>query len=139
MSILPTFLTKEDTADAAVAASRRLPKEYEIDFTTGQLTGRIVEGLDAVKVWVWCCLQTERYRYPIFSWQYGTEYEQYFGETVPDDWLQGDCKTETEEALKVNPWINGITDFEASMEGSHLHLTFKIETSLGEAEVDTYV
>lgn len=139
MSILPSFLTRTDITDEAVTAARKTPREYEIDFSTGQLTGRIVEGLEAIKVWVWCCLQTERYRYPIYSWQYGGEYEQYFGEAVQDDWLQGDCKTETEEALKVNPWITGITDFEASMEGSHLHLSFKLETGYGDTEVSQYV
>jgi len=139
MSILPTFLTREEITGAGAKATRKRPKEYGIDFKTGQLTGEIVEGIEAVKVWVWCCLQTERYRYPIYSWQYGTEYEQYFGETVSDEWLQADCRTETEEALKVNPWISGITDFHAEMEGSHLRLSFKVKTSLGEGEIDTYV
>ena len=139
MSILPTFLSRTDMTGEPVATTRQPPREYELDLSTGQLTGRIVEGLDAIKVWVWNCLKTERYRYPIYSWQYGCEYEQYFGEIVPDDWLQGDCKTETEEALRVNPWITGITDFEASMEGSHLRLSFTLETAFGEAEVETYV
>ena len=136
MSILPSFLTRTDITDEAVTAVRQTPKEYGIDFSTGQLTGEIVEGLEAIRVWVWCALQTERYRFPIYSWQYGTEYEQYFGHAVPDDWLQGDCKTETEEALKVNPWITGITDFSASMEGGHLHLSFRLETGFGDLEVN---
>ena len=28
-------------------------KEYDIDFETGFLTGQIVSGADAVKVWAW--------------------------------------------------------------------------------------
>lgn len=139
MSILPTFLTQEDIPDNAVSAIRKRPKEYGMNFTTGQLTGEIVEDLEAIKVWVWCCLHSERYRYPIYSWQYGVEYEQYFGETLTADYLNGDCKTETEEALKVNPWIIGVTNFSAEMEGSRLHISFTLETDFGEAEVDEYV
>ncbi len=139
MSILPSFLTREDISNGAVSVSRKTPKEYGIDFETGQLTGKIVEGLEAIKVWIWCCLKTERYRFPIYSWQYGSEFEQYIGEAVSDDFLQGDCKTETEEALKTNPWILGITDFAAGMEGSHLRLSFTVETRLGEVKMDTYV
>ena len=138
MSILPTFLTRDDVTDAA-EISRKTPAEYGIDFNTGQLTGEIVTDLEAIKVWVWCVLKTERYRYPIYSWQYGTEYEQYFGETVPQEYLQHDCKTETEEALKVNPYIRGISNFLAVMERSHLKISFTLETDYGNAEVMEYV
>ena len=139
MSILPTFLTQENIPENAVSATRKRPKEYGMNFATGQLTGEIVEDLEAIKVWVWCCLHSERYRYPIYSWQYGVEYEQYFGETLTSDYLNGDCKTETEEALKVNPWIIGVTNFSAEMDGSRLHISFTLETDFGDAEVDEYV
>lgn len=139
MSILPSFLDTRIREAAAAARVQETPREYGIDFATGQLTGKVVEGLEAIKVWIWNCLHTERYRYAIYSWQYGVEYEQYIGETITDEYLQSDCLVETEEALMVNPYITGLDDFHAELEGSVLRIRFTAETTIGEMEVETYV
>lgn len=139
MSILPTFW--ENTNETLSIQENALPpaREYGIDFATGRLTGTIVEGIEAVKVWIWNCLHTERFRYPIYSWDYGVEYEQYIGQTVSDELLQADACIETEEALKVSPYITGISDFSAEFSKTKLHLTFTAETVFGNLEVNTDV
>ena len=139
MSILPTFW--EDTVDTLTIATSALPtpREYGIDFDTGRLTGEIVEGKEAIKVWIWNCLQTERYRYALYTWQYGVEYEQYIGQAVTEDFLTADAQIETEEALMVSPYITGISDFEISFSGSKIHISFTAETTLGSLEVNTNV
>lgn len=35
----------------------------------------IVTGAQAILVWAWKALQVQRYRYPIYSWDYGNEWE----------------------------------------------------------------
>ena len=139
MSILPTFW--EDTIETLTIATSALPvpKEYGIDFETGELTGAIVTGKEAIAVWIWNCLHTERFRYAIYSWQYGVEYEQYIGQTVSNEFLIADAQTETEEALTVNPYITGISDFDISFSGSTLSISFTAETTLGDLEVNTSV
>ena len=42
-----------------------IPRESGINVETGQLSGKIVEGYDALLVWAWLALQTPRYRYYI--------------------------------------------------------------------------
>ena len=74
MSILPSFLEELSNVDIAESEETKVievPREYGIDFATGQLTGKIVEGLEAIKVWVWLCLHTERFRHAIYSADYG--------------------------------------------------------------------
>ncbi len=140
MSILPSFLYESALQEAeSVSEVMTIPKEYGVDFSTGKLTGKIVEGIEALKVWAWNCIKTERYRYPIYSWQYGTEYEQYIGQTVTDEYLQNDCYTETQEALMANPYITSIDDFNAEIKGDRLHISFKLNTVLGSTEVSEYV
>ncbi len=139
MSILPTFMDTEIQEATVAAAVQEIPREYGIDFDTGQLTGKIVEGLEAIKVWIWNCLHSERYRYAIYSWQYGVEYEQYIGETITDEYLQSDCQSETEEAMMVNPYITGLDDFSAELDGTELKISFIAETSLGNVEVNENV
>ncbi len=139
MSILPTFLSDQIEETSTASTVLTIPREYGVNFSTGELTGTIVEGIEAIKVWIWNCLHTERFRHAIYSWQYGAEYEQYIGQTITDEYLQSDCQAETEEALMVSPYITGITDFSASMDGSTLNISFTAETTLGNVEVETSV
>lgn len=136
MSILPSFLSREVFQEAeGEAGVVPVPREYGVDFATGQLTGKIVEGKEAVMVWIWNALHTERYRYAIHSWMYGVEYEQYIGETVTDEYLRTDCRTETEEALLVSPYITGLDDFTAGLDGTGLKIAFAAVTRFGRIEV----
>ncbi len=138
MSILPSFLKEvaeaAETEASTAATAVEPPREYGMDFTTGQLTGTIVEGKEAVKVWIWNCLRTQRFCYPIYSWQYGTDLEQYIGEALPDEYLQVDLQDEIEEALTVNPYITGISDWEFTRTGASVHITFTVITTLGNIE-----
>ena len=42
MSILPTFVNAEIEEELEKSPSLTVPKEYGIDFDTGQMTGKIV-------------------------------------------------------------------------------------------------
>ena len=64
-----------DTESDDITEEEYVPKEYGIDFKTGQLSGKIVEGVDALMVWCWIALHTPRYRYYIYSDEYGQEFE----------------------------------------------------------------
>lgn len=116
-----------------------IPKEYGIDFETGQLTGKKVEGLEAVKVWAWLALHTPRYRYYVYSWDYGQEYEDMIGKGYTDAYLKMELQRMTEECLTVNPFITGIENFETSKDGDHVKLSFLLVTTLGDTEVNTLV
>lgn len=49
MSILPSYLSSTIQAQKATAVVIEMPKEYDVDFETGQLTGRIVGSVEALK------------------------------------------------------------------------------------------
>ena len=98
-----------------------------LTFNTGQLTGRIVEGIEAIKVWVWLCLRTQRFRYPIYSWSYGTDMEQYIGQGLTIEYLETDLKDEIEEALRVNGYITGIEDYSCIQTGSKVQIQFTVQ------------
>ena len=134
MSILPSFLA--DPINEEKNQLLDVPKEYGIDFATGQLTGKIVEGKEAIKVWIWNCLKTQRFRYPIYSWDYGTDLEQYIGQTVSEEFLNADCEDEIREAMLVNPYITDIEDFTADFRSARLNISFTAVTKFGDAEVE---
>lgn len=135
MSLLPSFYDVKDRK----SINEYFPREYEIDFAENRLTGRIVEGLEAIRVWVWCCIHTERFRYALYSWQYGVSLEKYLGQTTTEEYLEVDSQAEIEEALKVHPYITGIDDFQVSTAGTKLKIKLTVKTKLGKIEVSENV
>ena len=126
MSILPTFMQTQIETQTQTSSVIEVPKEYGLDFETGQLTGEIVEGIEAIKVWIWLCLHTQRFRWPIYSWDYGADLEQYIGQSITEEFLNADCEDEIREALLVNPFITDIEDFEASFDNGRLVISFTV-------------
>lgn len=136
MSILPTFVNAEIEEELEKSPSLTVPKEYGIDFDTGQMTGKIVEGKEAIKVWIWNCLHTSRFRYGIHSWDFGWDPEEYVGKAVTAEYIQADAQTEIEEALMMNPYITGIDDFNAIKEDDRLTVTFTALTAFGDVDME---
>lgn len=131
------FITAQE--DSAANSTIDIPREYGINFETGQLTGKIVEGVEAVKVWAWIALQVPRYRYYIYSWNYGQEYEDLVGKGYSEDYINMELKRMTEECLLQNDYITGIENFQCEKKDDKVNLSFKILTTLGDAEVSTVV
>lgn len=115
---------------------QKVPKEYEIDFEKGKLTGRIVEGSEAIKTWIWLALMTQRYRYLIYSWDYGTEFEDFIGETHSKEYINSEARRMVEECLSVNPHITGIENFECELRDENIAIRFKVLTVYGEEDID---
>lgn len=142
MSILPSFLQElSDTKTVKEDDSQvvKVPREYGINFATGQLTGKIVEGLEAIKVWIWLCMHTERFRHAIYSADYGTSLEQYIGHMLSEEYINTDCESEISDALLINEFIESIEDFEAVRNSDSLNISFRVVTKFGSIEVDENV
>lgn len=112
-----------------------IPREYGIDFEPGQLSGKIVEGYDALLVWAWLALQTPRYRYYIYSENYGQEYEDLIGKSYSTELTDSELERMTEECLTENPYITGIENFSCVKIEEKVTVTFSLITELGDGEV----
>lgn len=112
------------------------PKEYEIDFQTGQLTGRMVTGLEAIKTWAWLALQVPRYRFVQYSWDYGNELEELVSHTHTQDYIQAEAERMVQECLCVNPWILGVEEVTCERRENTVLITVHILTEYGEGDVD---
>ena len=72
MSLFP-FATDEEVTLVTPDVTASSIREYGLDFETGKLTGKIVTGVDALCVWAYLALKARRYRWVIYSWQYGED------------------------------------------------------------------
>lgn len=129
MGLFPAYIENAETVK--IAEKIKKPKEYEIDFKTGQLTGRTVEGLEAIKVWIWLVLQTPRYRYYIYTWDYGNEFEDLIGQGYSGEYIEAEAQRMTEDCLLVNDDIQSISDFSVGMESDQLLVNFTANTIYG--------
>ena len=110
----------------------KIPTEYGIDFDTGQLTGDIVTGLEAIKVWIWLALRTPRYRYVIYPWDYGNEVDDLIGTNHTMEYIETEVPRMIEECLLVNEHIKGVSDFDITYDSDKLTCKFKVMTDYGE-------
>ena len=136
--ILPSFVTQEIKT---FKENQKYidAKEFAFDFNEKKMIDGTVEKKSAVKIWIYNTLKTERYRWEIYSWQYGASLEQYIGKSYSDAYINDSVKKEVTEALKVNNNITDVKDFKAYMlDDTTLHMEFYVVTKWGE-EVEVYV
>ena len=106
--------------------------EYEIDFETMTLTGRMITGIDAVKQWVKICLGIPRYRYPQYPWTYGQDFEELIGQGYSEEALKPMLTKMITEALSQNSEIESLSDFDIRLESDKVIASFVIHTEYGD-------
>lgn len=115
------------------------PSDYEIDFTTGKLTGRMIKGLDAIKQRVMIVFGTDRYYYPQYSWAHGHELSELIGKSYDPAFVKAEAKRMVEDALAPDEDIESVEDFDCVIEGDRLLISFRINTIYGDEEVNVNV
>ncbi len=138
MSLFP-FTSGEEPELVVPEISASSIREYGIDFNTGELTGKIVTGVDALCVWAYLALKAKRYKWVIYSWQYGEEYTNLIGNGYDEDYLYSEVRRYIQECLFVNEHITAIKDLEVSQEKELLQIRFTMVTDVGTKEVKVSV
>ena len=95
-----------------------------------------LDGMEAVKQAVYKILQTERYKYVIYDWNYGVELEDLFGKSV--SFVIPELQRIT-EALLADDRIEAVTDFSFETEKSSVTAAFRVQTIWGDLEAERTV
>ena len=96
---------------------------------------KIVEGNEAIKVWVYKALLTPRYNYSIYTWDYGSELLDLIGKAYTPSLTKEEAKRLIKEALEINPYILEVTVMDTDFKNDLLSVDIKIVTIYGESEV----
>ena len=96
---------------------------------------KIVEGNEAIKVWVYKALLTPRYNYSIYSWDYGSELMDLVGKAYTSSLTKEEAKRYIKEALLINPYILEVDVLDTTFKNDLLSADIKIVTIYGESEV----
>lgn len=119
-------------------------KEYAIDFKTGEYIKdenndvKVLEKNEALKVWIFKALRTERFRYTdVHSDNYGSELETNIGTIYQKSVKDALMINQIRDTLLVNPYILECYNFEISNEEEYVpQITFNVRTIYGELEME---
>lgn len=112
-------------------------KNYMMHIDGNRISG-FCDKQDAVKQAIYKILNTERYQYIIYSWNYGIQLSDLFGEPV--EYVCPELERRINDALLVDDRINSCENFEfdISQKGSVV-VKFRVNTIYGDIDVEKVV
>lgn len=111
-------------------------RTYGINAQRGIISGYI-DGLDAVRQAVELIMSTERYVYPVYSWNYGVELESLIGKDAA--YITAEIKRRIREALEQDDRVKEISGFKLVKSDDELRVEFEVVTDYGKFLSETVV
>lgn len=112
-------------------------RTYKLDHNREKVRG-YTDGLEAVKQAAFKILNTERYQYIMYSWDYGIETMDLYGEPV--SYVCPELERRITEALVCDTRITEVSDFEFEITGKGVvHAMFTVHTIYGTMQMEKEV
>lgn len=112
-------------------------KNYRMKFEQNSISG-YVDELEAMKQVAYKILNTERYEYEIYSWNYGIELKDLIGEPV--SYVVAELERRISEALLQDDRIESVDSFEYDYSKKGVVLvTFQVHTLFGNFDEEKVV
>ena len=98
----------------------------------------IVYENEAIKVWCYKALRTERFSYLAYSWRYGIELYPFIGKVMSVQERYSELKRVIVECLMVNPYIKSVdaVKFEPENRENTVKTTIELTTIYGKEELN---
>ena len=96
---------------------------------------KIIEGNEAIKIWVYKALLIPRYHHLIYSWDYGSELMDLIGKAYTPSLIKSEAKRYIKEALEINPYILEVDVLDIDFKDGTLNANINLLTIYGESEV----
>ena len=112
-------------------ASRKMG---DVTWNLDEMSGTKISGLDSLCQAIRVMLEVPRYRYPIYSWQYGSELDTLIGSGCSD--VQQKAPTMIRDALLRDDRIDEVDSFTVSrtQQRDAADITFTVHSRLGNIE-----
>ena len=135
MALVPDTSLDIGGAVVEVQTAEKWPsKTYVMDIEGERIVGTTTDELTAVKQAIYKILNTERYRYLIYSWNYGVELADLFGKPIA--YVLPEIPRRIKEALVADDRIIDATAFELSHDKrGNVLAKFKVITIFGNFDV----
>ncbi len=112
-------------------------KNYKMNPIRETIQGYVDEK-DAIKQFIFKVLSTERYKYNIYSWNYGVEFTDLFGK--PKSYVCSELENRITNALIVDDRIESVDNFEFdTTKRGVIGVKFEVVTIFGRIEYEKEV
>lgn len=95
-----------------------------------------VERAEAVAVWAWNALHTDRWMWAIYTGVYGNEIYSLIGQPYTVQVKQAEIPRLLRECLMISPYIKELRDIRSSFTGSHLTISFILVSIYGTVSLE---
>jgi len=112
--------------ELATEENAETSRTYKI---TGNRIQGYTDGLEALKQAIYKVLNTERYEYPIYSFNYGIELENLIGKDPI--YVQIELKRRIRECLLRDDRITEVDNFKFEVNGDEIKCTFDVHSIFG--------
>ena len=111
-------------------------RTYKLNIDRGIIAGYTDEKEAMIQA-IYLILNIERYDHLIYSWNYGIELKDLFGQ--PTFYVIAELERRITEALLQDSRIIGVDNFETERERNKVHCKFTVHTIFGEVEAEKVV
>lgn len=130
--MIPKIKTSAD-----ITVKEQPTKTYKMELYKGNYILGFVDSQKAMEQAIYKIIRTERYKYIIYSWNYGIELEDLF--SMPVEYCVVELERRVSEALLQDNRITAVHTFEFDTEserGTVLIKKFIAETVFGKIQID---
>lgn len=132
IKIIPQNDIKED-----FIIEKKSNKTYRLNIEKNTIEGKC-EGIEAIKQTIYCILNTERFEYLMYSWDYGVEIKNLIGEQ--STYVIPELERVIKEALLQDDRIEDVVDFIFNKTSKNMiTATFRVVTILGDVIIEKEV
>lgn len=96
----------------------------------------VVTGKEALKVWIYKALKTERFEHEAYSWSYGIELKPFIGKVMGVQERYSELRRVIVECLMVNPYIKSIDHVGFVHTGTQVTCNITLTSVYGEVSID---
>lgn len=123
--------------DVAILKPDNVPtRTYRIDLDRNVVSGK-TDGLDAMKQAIYLILNTERFIWPIYSWNYGIELIELIGERRY--YVESELEMRIRDALMQDDRVISVSAFSFSINENKMTASFSVETTEGNVDASKEV
>lgn len=119
--------------EVSLSSASQPSKTYRMHIEEERVTGT-ADGIDAIAQACYKILNTERYRFVIYSWNYGVELQDLFGKPIP--YVFSELPRRIREALLQDDRVEAVDGFELSHKGGDVLARFTVHTAYGDIELE---
>lgn len=112
-------------------------RTYKLNMENNTISGGYVDGVEALKQAIYKILNTERFDYLIYSWNYGVEIKNLIGEHT--SFAIPELERVITEAIMQDDRIEDVTDFEFIINKNIVTVKFKVISIEGITDIEKVV